>query len=187
MDKRRSLYLVIAVLVLFFVFIAGGRILSGNQKTNSPLIPSVKKIEAPKAKAKQNIDRDFNFPLKDEKGTEVGKFKYQIVSAQLQDEILVKGQRAKSVVGKTFLIFDIKITNSLEKGITVNSRDYVRLSVDGGQENIAPDVHNDPTKVQAISTKSTRIGFPINENYKKLVIKIGEINGQKEEITISPK
>jgi len=38
--------------------------------------------------------------------------------------------------------------------------------------------------VQAISVKNTRLGFPISEDDKDLVIRVGEINGDKEMIKI---
>ena len=62
----------------------------------------------------------------------------------------------------------------------MNTRDYVRLTVNNGSEWLAPDIHNDPVEIQAISTKYTRIGFPISDTDKKLKLQIGEINGDKE-------
>jgi hypothetical protein len=51
-------------------------------------------------------------------------------------------------------------------------------------ELLAPDIHNDPVEVQAISTKPTRVGFPINDTDKKLTLFIGEINGQKDKVEL---
>src|SRR3989338_8178820 len=88
--------------------------------------------------------------------------------------------------GKLFFIVNIKITNNLDKNLQINSRDYVRLVTNGNDaEKIAPDVHNDPVDAQAISTKTTRIGFAINDTDKDFVLQIGEIKGQKESISIN--
>ncbi len=147
---------------------------------------SSQKPSAPIVKAKQNINKEFNFPIKDTEGKEISKIKYFIASASLQDEILVKGERARAVKGRTFLILDLKITNPYKQGVQINSRDYVRLVVNNNlNELIAADIHNDPVEVQAISTKSTRIGFPINETDHNLGIQVGEINGRKETIKLT--
>lgn len=176
----------LAIIVIILVVVAAGVIIafknipSGSQTTASSNKPS-----APTPYATQVINKEFSFPIKDNDGKEISKIKYLIESANLQDEILVKGERAKAVTGRTFLIVNLKITNSYKQGIQINSRDYVRLILDGKKDElIAADIHNDPVEVQAISTKSTRIGFPINEDYKSLEIQVGEINGAKQSIKV---
>src|SRR3989344_3040507 len=132
-----------------------------------------------------NFNKEFLFPLKNDKGEEVAKLKYLIEKAELRDEIVVKGQRAKAIKGRTFLILNLKIANEFNQSIEIKSRDYVRLSVNGNKDEwLAPDIHNAPVEVQAISTKYTRIGFPINDTDHDLVIRVGEINGDKEEIAL---
>jgi hypothetical protein len=42
-------------------------------------------------------------------------------------------------------------------------------------------------EVQAISTKFTRVGFPINENDSDLKLRVGEIEGEKETIPLELK
>ena len=154
-----------------------------NTNTNSA---SSQKPSAPIVKAKQGINKEFNFPIKDVDGKEISKIKYFISSASLQDEILVKGERARAVKGRTFLILDLKITNPYKQGVQINSRDYVRLVVNNKlSELIAADIHNDPVEVQAIATKSTRIGFPINEADHNLDIQVGEINGSKTTVKLT--
>ena len=51
-------------------------------------------------------------------------------------------------------------------------------------ELLAPDTHNDPVEIQAISTKFTRVGFIINDSDKDLVLHVGEIQGDKEKIEL---
>ena len=133
-----------------------------------------------------DINREFAFPIKDDKGKEISKFKYIFQDAELKDEIVVKGKRATAVKGRLFLIVNIKVVNDLDKGVQINSRDYVRLVVNGNEaEKIAADIHNDPIDAQAISTKTTRLGFAINETDKDFVLQVGEIKGQKESINLS--
>lgn len=133
-----------------------------------------------------DINKDYQFPVFDEKGKEIGKFSYSILSAELKDEIIAKGKRATAVKGRLFLIVNVKISNPLDKGLQVNSRDYIRLTVNGNDaEKIAPDVHNDPIDAQAISTKTTRVGFAINDTDTNFVLQVGEIKGDKESINVS--
>src|SRR5258708_267283 len=128
--------------------------------------------------AQETLNKEFSFPLKDANGKEVSQLKYVIQNAELRDEIIIQGQQATSVKGRAFLIFNLKITNNYDKSVKINARDYVRLIVNTSSERLAPDIHNDPVEVQAISTKYTRLGFPIDDNYKSLVLQVGEITGQ---------
>lgn len=144
------------------------------------------KTEVKGAIATQDINQEFTFPLKDAQGTQIGALKYMLEQTELRDEIIVKGQRANAIQGRTFVILTIKITNDFTQPVQINTRDYIRLSVNGNtQELLAPDIHNDPVEVQAISTKYTRVGFPINTNDKDLVLWVGEINGEKQQIPVT--
>lgn len=147
-----------------------------------------KRIEVLGAKASQDLNREFLFPLRDGSGESLSDIKFFIEKAELRDEIVVQGKRATSIKGRTFLIITAKITNQYRQAITMNTKDYVRLSVNGNEEEwLAPDIHNDPVEIQAISTKYTRIGFPINETDKNLILRVGEINGEKVRIPLELK
>lgn len=174
------------IFIVIAAIVVGGIILfvkSTQTQTNQNL--SAVKPLAPTAKSTFEINKEFDFPIKDSDGKTISTIKYIVESASIQDEILVKGERARAVQGRTFLIINLKIKNTYKQGIQINSRDYVRLVLDGNKEElIAADIHNDPVEVQAISTKTTRIGFPINEIHKSLELQVGEINGKKETIQI---
>ena len=129
------------------------------------------------------LNKEFDFPLTDSTGKQVSKIKYIIQSVDERDEILVRGQKATAADGKVFLVINLKIVNDQAQTVQMNTRDYVRMSVDGS-EWLAPDIHNDPVEVQAISTKYTRLGFAIDGSVKKLTLKVGEINGTKQDVPI---
>lgn len=176
----------ILLIIVGVIVISAVIILFKNTQTTTASVSNSDKPAAPAIISKQVLNKEFNFPIKDNNNKEISKIKYLIQSASLQDEILVKGQRARAIQGRTFLILDLKITNTYNQGIQINSKDYVRLSVNGeSEELVAADIHNDPVEVQAISTKQTRIGFPINETDEKLELKVGEINGKKETVKIT--
>jgi len=138
------------------------------------------RIQPSVSKASQKINKTFTFSIGNT------KFTYAIDSAQLQDEIVLKGQRATAVKGKTFLIINLKIRNDNKLAAEINTRDYIRLSVNGNKsDRLAADIHNDPVLVQAISAKQTRLGFPIKDNDKNLILYVGEIEGGKQEIVIN--
>lgn len=178
-NKKLIGFLAVAVLVLIiFIF---GQTVFRNQNTSQ----SLNQVKVESAKEKAIINKEFEFPLKNSKGDEVSKIKYTVESVELRKEILLKGKKASAVSGRIFFIVNVKIANSFDKSIEINSKDYLRLVV-GSRENelLAADIHNDPVKVQAISTKYTRLGFPVNDTDKEFKIRVGEINGDKVDIEV---
>lgn len=148
-------------------------------------VAGASKIVIKDAVATQDLNREFKFPLKDEKGSVLGEVKYVVENAELRDEIVVKGKKASAVAGRVFLVLNLKVTNDTNQTISMNTKDYVRLFINGNDnEPLSPSIHNDPVVVDAISVKSTRIGFAINESDKQLKVKIGEIQGEKTEVTL---
>lgn len=183
--KNKNKMKKIIPLALLVIIIGGVLILTGRA-----IVASGKKIDSRAdisgPTATMTLNKEFSFPILDSKGKEVTRLKYTIQDAQLRNEIVVKGSRATAIQGRTFLILSIKIVNEYNKGIDINARDYIRLIVNGNEnELLAADIHNDPVSVQPISTKVTRLGFPINDTDTNLVLKVGEIKGNKESVTLS--
>ncbi|MFH0936825.1 MAG: hypothetical protein V1808_00855 [Candidatus Daviesbacteria bacterium] len=180
-NKRLIILGVIIIMALFAIFTLKNILLANKEnKTQND-----SRISFPEAKAKKDINKNFSFPLKNQKGEEVSRIEYTVLNASLQDQIVSKGKSYTTVKGRTILILNLKITNKHNQSIEINSRDYVRLSVNGNTELLAADIHNDPVLIQAISTKYTRLGFPIYDTDKNLKILVGEIGDTKEEVTIS--
>lgn len=168
---------VIVLLVVINPFSSRGSAVAGTNKT---VIQD--------ALATQTLNKEFKFPLKGEKDQVLGDIKYVIENAELRDEIVVKGKKATAVAGRTFLILNIKVTNDTNQTISMNTKDYVRLFVNGNeQEPLSPSIHNDPVVVDAISVKPTRVGFTINESDIQLKLKVGEIKGEKQSIDLTLK
>lgn len=132
------------------------------------------------AKVTISINKDFTFNITDNSGQAIGKVGYHLDSAELRNEIVVKGETATAVKGRIFLIINLKLKNDSKTPLTINTRNFIRLAVnDNTKEWLAPDIHNDPVEVQAISTKLTRVGFPISDTDKQLKLQVGEIDGNK--------
>ena len=145
----------------------------------------VNQVVVAKPLAVDTLNKSFEFPLRDANGNKVSQFKYEIQSAELDNQIIVKGQLATAVQGRVFLVLNLKITNNYTKSVQLNTRDYVRLIVNNSKDRLAADIHNDPVDVEAISTKYTRIGFPIDSNFKNLKLEVGEITGPKQTIQLN--
>jgi hypothetical protein len=185
--KRRMVFASVALVVVLISILAIGSILVSRNRNNASntLAKDDGRIDVLGAKASIDLNKEFAFPLTDEKGNKVSDVKYYVNSAELRDEIVVQGKKASSVKGRTFLILNMKIVNDYDKPIQMNTRDYVRLSINGNEnEKLAPDIHNDPVEVQAISTKYTRLGFPINDNDVNLFLFVGELTKDKEKIEL---
>lgn len=184
-NKKLFLLFIILLLILPIVYLVINNLAKSPTKTVAGI--NDKKIEIQNAKSSQLLNKEFFFPLKDANGKEISKLKYSIQSAEMRDEIIVKGQKASAVKGRAFLILNLKITNDYNRSVQINARDYIRLIVNNSSEKIAPDIHNDPVEIQAISTKYTRLGFPVNETDTNLTLQVGEIDGQKELIKLNLK
>ena len=102
-----------AVIVVFFASIIMARGIVGQVGDDDRITP-------PEALASQKLNTKFEFPIRDNDNVEVAKVSYEIEKASLQNSFIYQGKLAKSVQGRTFLIFDLKITNPYEKGIESN-------------------------------------------------------------------
>lgn len=182
--KRPSKKLVF-VSALLVIIVAGLFFVIRRTRRNLSTMGANGQVQITNPKATEILNKEFDFPLKDSTGKEVSKFKYIIESVDLRDEIVVKGQKATAIQGKIFLIINLKIVNEHNQGVQINTKDYVRLSLNGNKtEWLASDFHNDPVEIQAISTKQTRLGFAVNNSDKNPLLRIGEINGEKIELPI---
>lgn len=178
-NKRKNVLLRIGKVIGIITLVILAYFLGNKTATVSTAKTSVSKPYYSKV-----INKDFSFPIKDDKGNEIAIFTYTIQSVQLQNEIILKGEKADSVEGRTFLLINLKINNPTNQTMQLNSRDFIRLSVDNSPEHLAPEIHNDPVEIQAISTKYTRLAMPVDENIKKVTLYIGDINGEKTPLTI---
>lgn len=170
--------------IVILLIIIGFFALRKSQQSKT-VISSSGKVVLPSPSASQTLGKSFMFSLKDGTGKEVSKFKYEIGSVEKRDEIIVKGKRAMAVDGRTFLVLNIKIKNDFNRTISINAKDYIRVTVNNTSDKFAPDINNDPVEVQPDSTKSTRLALPINDSDKNLTILVGELNGKKETITLN--
>lgn len=175
--KRKLLVIGFLILVIAGLYFSNGYFFNKTVANNQPVLsPPI---------SKTSINNELIFPIKDSEQNEIGKVRFLIESAEKRADIYVKGKLAKPVKGKQFLILNIKLVNEFDQGVRVNTRDFIRLTVNNQEEKIAPTIHNDPIEVQAISTQPTKLGFVVSEKDKPLTLYFGEISGEKKKIEIS--
>ncbi|HVZ59128.1 MAG TPA: hypothetical protein VG935_05235 [Patescibacteria group bacterium] len=182
----KKLSIPVAVVIIILILLAVFSLRKSHQTTTSATASnSLEKVSLPGPKASETVNKNYDFSLRDANGKQVSTFKYIIDSVEKRDEIIVQGKRDVAISGKTFLIVNLRIVNSYNKTIQINSRDYIRLSMNNTSDKIAADIHNDPVEVQPQSTKVTRLGFPISDSDKNLTLYVGELNGKKDTIKLN--
>lgn len=179
---KNILYISIVLIVAILSFVIG-RVSSINSAGATG--NQIYKLPLPTPKVEKTVNKTFTFPVKDQTNKIISQITYTITSVDELDQIVVKGQPATAVQGKTFLVVNIKLVNSSNQSVVMNTRNYIRLSVNNSTDLIAPDIHNDPVEVEPTSTKITRIGFPINTSDKKLLLHVGELSGEKTVIPLN--
>lgn len=181
-NSKTRTYLLIAVIILAVGFL----FIKFNPFASNRIQPAANNKAVLKDALKTlPLNKEFKFPLKDDKNETVGEIKYIIENAELRDEIIIKGRKAYAVQGRVFLILNLKIVNESNKTISMSTKDYARLFVNNNEkEPLSPSIHNDPVVVDAISVKPTRIGFAINSSDQDIKLKIGEIKGEKTIVEI---
>ncbi len=141
-------------------------------------------ISAPKVAGTKSIDinQTFTFEAFDRNRKSLEKpIEYTITTVEKSKEIVLKSKKARAVDGKVFLIINLKLRNDNEVSSILHTREFIRLLPDG----LAPDLHNDPVEIQAISTKETRVGFAIKETATDLKLQVGTITGEKTTIDLN--
>ena len=172
------------------IVIAGGIILFitgffvGRQTTPNTTLASAT-VQAPTIQAKQNIQKTFQFPVADASGKTITTISYTIDNADKQNQVIIQGQRAYAVAGKTFLILNIRLTNSSDQTVQINARDYIRVSLGKSSELLAADMYSDPIIIQPISTETTKLGFPIDVHETNVILHVGELKGSKTNIPVT--
>lgn len=177
MSQLNNTILLSVAVVAIIVFSVLTFLLSSHSQPISPVASTFSKV--------YTLNKDFTFPITDDKGTVLTTFQYAVVSLQRQNSIILQGQPAEAVADKTFLIVTVKITNPSQQSMQINSKDFVRFRLDNTKEWLAPEIYNDPLTVQAISTKYTRLGITIPQTVKKVTLQVGTISGNKASIPVN--
>jgi hypothetical protein len=131
-----------------------------------------------------NINQVYTITAKtiDKKLTD-GKLKLRVTNATYADSILVTGQVATPVKGKTFLIINMEIENPYKVSLYAFPVDLFRFVRSDGAL-FAPSVHQGTVEIRAQSTKKSNIAFVVLPTDKKFTIEVGEIGQAKKTLEI---
>lgn len=134
--------------------------------------------------ATATINQSYPFAARNVSGQLVDKkqLKMTITQAEINKRIIIKGQPATARDGKAFLILTIEIDNSDTQKLYLPVNELVRL--EEGDKMRAPDVHNDLVLAEPIATKTTRIGFLVDDPKREFTLKVGEVSGAKQTIDL---
>ena len=134
-----------------------------------------------------SVDKSFEFPGLDNSGKPVKNIiKFKINNVEKTDQVLVKDQVFTAKNNKLFLIVNVDLRNDATVPVNIIPGDLVRLSVgDDRETRYAPDLHNNLVPVSAIATRADRVGFVIPDTTKKFILYIGEIEGDKQEVSVN--
>jgi hypothetical protein len=136
------------------------------------------------------VGRSFEFTALNPKGekADADGNEYKVVmgipTAEKTDQVLIKGQPASAKGEKTFLVLNLEIDNASTEKRYIAPVNLIRLVNDQGRM-FAPDVHSDMVEIQPISTKISRVGFVVLKSQKKFLIKVGELDGEKQDLEIT--
>lgn len=180
---------VILVIVLAIIYSLFSLVESKNTSdvSSAASANTATKTQLAKPVATEKINKTFNFDVKDKTGKVITSFQYKIDSAELRDQVVINGSKYQPVVGKTFLILNLEITNNYTNDINIAPKNYVRIMMNNNNEKLAPDLYNDSVDVQAISTKPTSLGLAIDTSAKDIKLQVGEITGAKTTIPLKIK
>lgn len=181
--KKNYIVLLPIAVVFVVILVLIGNFFSKDSASGSVQGAQDNRTKMNNALAVEELDKRYTFTLSDAAGKPL-KVTFEIQDVELRDQIVLRGQPVTAVQGRVFLIANLKIVNDSTVNVGMMTKDYLRLTVDGGSDKLAPEIHNDPVQVQAISTKLTRVGFAIDDTAKKLVLQIGEIDGKKDTIEL---
>ncbi|MFV1917715.1 MAG: hypothetical protein ACC618_04535 [Patescibacteria group bacterium] len=198
-QNRTPLALIIAI-VFIVISIAEGAIIinllgkkenTKQQEDNSlvavsPIItplptPTVSPTPSP---LKIELNKKYSFSLNDKFGEIIGDFTYTLKDYEITKDVYVSGRKAKTTGDKSILVVRLEVINNNDKAVVINTRNYIRLSVNNQESWFAPEIHDDPLEVQSSATKIVSIGFPIKDSDANLRLQVGEPDGEKEVIEL---
>lgn len=179
--KNKFLFIFVAAII---VLVLTALIASVKKNSSGMSILGQQKIRLSDAKSQETLNKKLQFPIRDGNGKEVTKITFLVQNAELRDQIVVKGRPANAIDRRIFLILNLKLTNDYTKTISLNTRDFIRITVNGSNEKMAFDIHNDPVEVLAGSVKLTRLAMAINTTDKDITLYVGEVSGSKQTIKL---
>lgn len=167
---------------LFLIILLGGVALLGIAAVASGSFgPKPQSVTSPGVQINQSFDSTGR--VKDGRPTD-GTLPIKLTSAEITDNVLVKGQKAFTRNNKLFLVIYLEIENKYPVTLYSKPVDLLRLVRSDGKR-VAPSVSQGDVEVRAISVKRTNIAFVIDKGEKNFTIEVGEVKESKEAVQIN--
>lgn len=133
---------------------------------------------------KVNIDQTYQIMARDQNGKATGQaVTFRLTSAEKATSVLIQGKRANVRNNKLFLLINFEIDNPDSTVYFINPTDLVRYVRSDGKK-FAPTVYQGVLQVRPASTKSSNIGFVIDQNDKVFNMEVGDIDSYQQPLEI---
>lgn len=174
-----KLFKLLFVLMIFF----GGYQILVRPRLSRTATSVTQPLPSKPAKATVDLNKSFEFKATVVGGEGTEEVVFTIVSAELKDEIKVKGESRKANKDKQFLLFRLEIENETTEKLAMTPSDLIRL-VDKEDKKYAPDFHNAVIVIDPLSVRKDLLSFVVDESQKNFKILVGELKGKKETVEI---
>lgn len=135
--------------------------------------------------AKVNVNQTYSITARDQKGNPVGKdIQFHITEAEKASSVLVQGKKANVRNGKRFLLVNFEIDNPDNTVYFINPTDLVRYLRNDGKK-FAPTVYQGILQIRPTSTKSSNIGFVVDQKETNFKLEVGELENSKQGLEIN--
>ena len=181
--KRFTFSKLFKLLLVLIIIFAGYQIVVRPRLSQSQPVAE-KPLPAKLAKAITEINKSFEFEafIVKEEGTE--EVTFTIASAELKDQIKVKGEPRGVNKDEQFLLLRLEIENETTENLAIVSSNLVRL-VDEEDKKHAPDFHNATIIIDPLSVRKDLLSFIVEENKKSFKLLVGELEEEKETVEIN--
>lgn len=173
---------IVILLVLAVLIIGGYAFFKGSGRNDSQSANDATFVsEGPML----DISKKFAVPIRKRDGEPTGTdLIVDVNNFERTNRILFKGRPLVARSSKDFLVINLEVENSTNNRLTVRPVDFFRL-VDTNGKSYAADIQTDPVKVEAQSSKRTRIIYIVAEDQKNLKFLMGEIKGNRETLEVT--
>lgn len=136
------------------------------------------------AKATTEVKKSFKFSASKIAGKGEEEVNFTITTAELKDEIKVKGVPRKANKGNLFLLLRLEIENESTNRLSLTPADLIRL-VGENEKKFAPDFHNATIIIDPISVRKDLVSFIVSQEQRKFTLLVGELEKEKEKVEVN--
>lgn len=176
-SKLFKLFLVLIVVFAGYQILVRPRLSQSQPVVETPL-------PAKPAKATAEINKSFNFEAIVVQGKGTEEVVFTVASAELKDQIKVKGEPRGVSKGDQYLLLRLEIENETTDKLALTPSDFIRL-LDEEDKKYAPDFHNAVVIIDPLSVRKDLVSFIVDAKLKSFKLLVGELEEEKETVEIN--